>query len=120
MLAPMKIFKEATFEAAHRLPNVPPAHRCHNLHGHNYRVRVECEGPLDPTLGWVCDFADVDAATAPLLKMLDHRYLNEVAGLENPTSEAIAAGILERLRATALPVSAVVVWENESCGAIAG
>lgn len=119
MLAPMKIFKEATFEAAHRLPNVPPAHRCHNLHGHNYRVRVECEGPLDPQLGWVCDFADVDAAMAPMLKMLDHRYLNEVAGLENPTSEMIAGWILERLRATALPVSAVVVWENESCGAIA-
>jgi 6-pyruvoyltetrahydropterin/6-carboxytetrahydropterin synthase len=120
MLAPMKIFKEATFEAAHRLPNVPPGHRCHNLHGHNYRVRIECEGPLDPRLGWVCDFAEVDAAMAPMLKLLDHRYLNEVAGLENPTSEAIAAWILERLRKTALPVSAVVVWENDSCGAIAG
>jgi len=115
----MKIFKEATFEAAHRLPNVAPGHRCYNLHGHNYRVRIECEGPLDPRLGWVCDFADIDAAMAPLLAQLDHKFLNEVPGLDNPTSEIIAAWILERLRRTAIPVSSLVVWENDSCGAIA-
>ena len=119
MLPAMKIFKEAAFEAAHRLPNVPPGHRCHNLHGHNYRVRVECEGPLDPKLGWVCDFAEVDAAMAPILKALDHKYLNEVAGLENPTSEMIAAWILERLRKGPLPVARLTVWENDSCGAVA-
>jgi 6-pyruvoyltetrahydropterin/6-carboxytetrahydropterin synthase len=115
----MRIFREAAFEAAHRLPNVPPGHRCHNLHGHNYRVRVECEGPLDPRLGWVCDFADVDAALAPILAEVDHRYLNEVAGLENPTSEVIARWILERLQAAPLSVVRVVVWENAQCGAIA-
>lgn len=115
----MRIFKEATFEAAHRLPHVPPGHRCHNLHGHNYRVRIECEGPLDAKLGWVCDFADVDAAMAPLLKQVDHRFLNEVPGLENPTSEVIAGWILARLRDAAIPVSSVTVWENDSCGATA-
>jgi 6-pyruvoyltetrahydropterin/6-carboxytetrahydropterin synthase len=115
----MKIFKEVSFEAAHRLPNVPPGHRCHNLHGHNYKVRIECDGPLDARLGWVCDFADVDRAMAPILKDVDHRYLNEIAGLENPTSEVIALWILHRLRETSIPVSSVIVWENDQCGAIA-
>lgn len=115
----MKIFKDVTFEAAHRLPKVPPEHRCHNLHGHNFRVRVECDGPLDPELGWVCDFAELDAALAPLVRQLDHKYLNEVEGLDNPTSEMIARWLLERLGRTPLPISSVTVWENDTCGAVA-
>ncbi len=115
----MKIFKDLVFEAAHRLPMVPPEHRCYNLHGHTFKCRIECEGPLDPKLGWVVDFADIDRALAPLMKQLDHRYLNEVPGLENPTSEVIAAWILERLRRTALPVKSVMIAENDASGAIA-
>jgi 6-pyruvoyltetrahydropterin/6-carboxytetrahydropterin synthase len=115
----MKIFKDVMFEAAHRLPKVPPTHRCYNLHGHTFKCRVECEGPLDPELGWVVDFAAVDEAVAPLIGQLDHRYLNDVPGLENPTSERIAAWILERLRATRLPVRSVTIWENDASGAIA-
>ncbi|HET9471303.1 MAG TPA: 6-carboxytetrahydropterin synthase QueD [Usitatibacter sp.] len=115
----MRIYKDVVFEAAHRLPKVPPGHRCHNLHGHTFKCRIECEGPLDPELGWVVDFADVDRAVEPLMKQLDHRYLNDVRGLENPTSEVIAAWILERLRATGLPVRAVTISENDASGAIA-
>lgn len=115
----MRIFKDLMFEAAHRLPRVPPEHRCYNLHGHTFKCRVECEGPIDPQLGWVVDFAAVDRALAPLMKQLDHRYLNEVPGLENPTSEVIAAWILERLRRTELPVKSVMVCENDESGAIA-
>src|SRR4051812_45475284 len=70
----MRIFKDIVFEAAHRLPNVPPSHRCYNLHGHTFKCRIECEGPLDARLGWVVDFADVDTALQPLIRQLDHRY----------------------------------------------
>lgn len=115
----MRIFKDLIFEAAHRLPNVAPTHRCYNLHGHTFKCRIECEGPLDPRLGWVVDFAVVDARVAPLIKQLDHRYLNEVPGLENPTSEVIAQWILERLRDTDIPVKSVTIWENDASGAIA-
>ena len=115
----MKIFKDVVFEAAHRLPNVAPTHRCYNLHGHTFRCRVECEGPLDARMGWVADFADIDAVVAPLVRQLDHRYLNDVPGLENPTSEVIAQWLLERLRRSELPVRSVTICENDSSGAIA-
>jgi 6-pyruvoyltetrahydropterin/6-carboxytetrahydropterin synthase len=115
----VRIYKDIVFEAAHRLPNVAPSHRCYNLHGHTFRCRVECEGPLEPRLGWVVDFADVDAAVGPVVREIDHKYLNEVPGLENPTSEVIAAWLLARLRGTGLPVRSVTVSENDSSGAIA-
>lgn len=115
----MRIFKDFTFEAAHRLPNVPVEHKCHHLHGHNYRVRVELKGELIQPLGWVQDFAIVKAMTDPMLRQLDHKYLNEVPGLDNPTAEVIAQWLLDRLRLTVLPVSSVTVWETETCGAIA-
>lgn len=114
----MKIFKDFRFEAAHRLPLLPAAHRCHNLHGHNYRVRLTCEGPLT-ALGWVVDFACLDAIADVVKGSLDHRYLNEVEGLENPTAELIAHWILARARLTVFPVKSVTVWETDDCGAIA-
>ncbi|MBL8955624.1 MAG: 6-carboxytetrahydropterin synthase QueD [Myxococcaceae bacterium] len=98
----MSIFREFRFEAAHRLPNVPQGHKCHRLHGHSFRVAVHVKGPLHETLGWVRDFADITEAFAPLHKVLDHNYLNEVPGLENPTSEILARWIWERIK-PALP-----------------
>jgi 6-pyruvoyltetrahydropterin/6-carboxytetrahydropterin synthase len=115
----MKIFKEFTFEAAHRLPNLPKAHKCYHLHGHNYRVRVECEGPLHKELGWVFDFGMIDAAMGELKQIVDHKYLNDIDGLENPTAELIAQWFLDRARLTIIPVKSVTVWETPDCGAIA-
>jgi len=86
----MEIFKEYTFEAAHRLPNVPPGHKCARLHGHSFHLAVHVKGPVTEPLGWVLDFADISAAVNPLIARLDHYYLNEIPGLENPTSENIA------------------------------
>ena len=94
----MEIWKEFTFEAAHRLPNVPEEHKCRRLHGHSYRVRVCVEGDLHPELGWVVDFADLTTVFAPVYEALDHRYLNDVEGLENPTAENIARWIWRRLK----------------------
>ena len=109
------IVKEFKIEAAHRLPNLPPTHKCHRLHGHSFRIEVRVRGPLDPTLGWVIDFADISKAFAPVFDALDHHYLNEVPGLENPTSEVLAVWVWGRL-AGALPGIAEVVV-HETCTA---
>jgi 6-pyruvoyltetrahydropterin/6-carboxytetrahydropterin synthase len=107
-----EIIKEVRFEAAHRLPNVPPGHKCARLHGHSFRVEIHLEGEVDPTTGWVRDFADLKAAFDPLHEALDHRYLNEVPGLENPTSEHLAGWIWARLLPILPGLSAIVVHET--------
>ena len=86
-----------TFEAAHRLPHVPEDHKCRRLHGHSFTVDVVVEGVIDPQHGWLMDYGDIKEAAAPIRKQLDHRYLNEIDGLENPTSEMIAIWIWQRL-----------------------
>jgi 6-pyruvoyltetrahydropterin/6-carboxytetrahydropterin synthase len=112
----MEIFREFTFEAAHRLPNVPPGHKCARLHGHSFRVVVHVEGEVDATAGWVVDFADLADAVEPLRAELDHYYLNEIEGLENPTSEHLAMWIWERLATTLPGLSQVVVRETCTSG----
>lgn len=91
------ITKTFRFEAAHKLPHVPEGHKCGRLHGHSFVVDVTVFGSVDQTLGWVIDFADIKAAWKPLEDLLDHAYLNDIVGLENPTSELIAAWIFDRL-----------------------
>jgi 6-pyruvoyltetrahydropterin/6-carboxytetrahydropterin synthase len=112
----MEIFREFTFEAAHRLPQVPEGHKCARLHGHSYRVIVHVEAPVDPVAGWVMDFGDVKRAFKPLDAQLDHNYLNEIAGLENPTSEVLARWIWERLQPELPALSALTVRETCTSG----
>ena len=114
----MDLFADFTFEAAHRLPNVAPDHKCARLHGHSFNVRVTVTGPVDPKLGWVIDFADVKGAFAPLHAVLDHHYLNEVEGLENPTSEVLAMWLWERLKPQLSMLSAVEVRETCTVGCV--
>lgn len=104
-----------TFEAAHRLPNVGEGHKCGRLHGHSFRLEVILEGEVDARTGWHRDFADVDEAVAPLFAELDHRYLNDVPGLENPTSEVLARWLFERLRPELPTLAGVTV--HETCSA---
>jgi 6-pyruvoyltetrahydropterin/6-carboxytetrahydropterin synthase len=113
----MEIFREFTFEAAHRLPHVPAGHKCARLHGHSFRVQVHVQGEVDPRAGWVMDFGEVKAAFLPLHDQLDHHYLNEVPGLENPTSEILARWIWDRLT-DRLPLSAVMVRETCTSGCV--
>ncbi len=89
----MEIFKEFRFEAAHRLPNVPDGHKCKRLHGHSFRCEIHVDGDLDPSTGWVADFADLGRAFAPLRDQLVPSSLNEIEGLSNPTSEVLAQWI---------------------------
>ena len=113
----MEIFKSFTLESAHRLPNVPAGHKCARVHGHSFRVEIHVSGPVDGHLGWVMDFADVKAAFDPLYRQLDHQFLNDVPGLENPTSENLAKWIWQKLKPALPQLSAVVVHETCTSGA---
>jgi 6-pyruvoyltetrahydropterin/6-carboxytetrahydropterin synthase len=115
MMSQVEIVKEFKLESAHRLPNLPPSHKCHRLHGHSFRIEVRVRGPLDPLLGWVIDFADITRAFQPIHDELDHNYLNDVPGLENPTSEVLAIWLWKRLQ-PALPGLAEIVV-HETCTA---
>lgn len=114
----MEIFKEFTVEAAHVLPNVPEGHKCRRLHGHSFRIAIHLAGPLDPSLGWVADFGDIKQACKPIEEALDHRYLNDIPGLENPTSENLARWIWQRLKGELPLLSQVVVRETCTSGCI--
>lgn len=101
------------FDSAHRLPNLPPEHKCSRLHGHTFEVEVAVSGDVDPQAGWFIDFKDITQAVKPLIKALDHRYLNELEGLENPTSENVAAWLWERLLPTLRGLCWIRISETE-------
>ena len=108
----VRLSKSFGFEAAHWLPCFPEGHKCRRMHGHSFRVDVIVEGELDPSIGYLIDFADIKRATEPIERELDHRCLNEIAGLENPTSEMVAAWIWARLKPALPMLSEIVVHET--------
>ena len=114
----MDIYKEFHFEAAHQLPNVPEGHKCARLHGHSFHVRIFLSGPVGEASGWVMDFAELKQFFAPLHDALDHRYLNDISGLENPTSENIARWIWRELASDLPLLSAVEVRETCTSGCV--
>ena len=113
-----EIYREFTFESAHRLPHVPEGHKCGRLHGHSYRVELHVSGPVGDDTGWVQDFGEIKQAFKPLEEQLDHNYLNEVEGLENPTSEVLARWIWKRLHEDLPNIVAVQVRETCTSGCI--
>jgi 6-pyruvoyltetrahydropterin/6-carboxytetrahydropterin synthase len=114
----MEIYKVFTVEAAHRLPNVPAGHKCGRLHGHSFKIEIHLSGEVESQSGWVQDFADIKTVFQPLYDRLDHNYLNEVEGLENPTSENLARWIWERVQPELPLLSKIVVNETCTCGCI--
>ena len=112
----MDIFKIFTIEAAHRLPNVPAGHKCARVHGHSFRIELHVSGPVAPQFGWVLDFAELKAAFKPFYEQLDHHYLNDIDGLDNPTSENLARWIWSRLKPQLPLLSEVVVHETCTSG----
>jgi 6-pyruvoyltetrahydropterin/6-carboxytetrahydropterin synthase len=108
----VRLVHEFRFEAAHRLPRVPPGHKCARLHGHSFKIELTVEGPVDPHTGWFIDFGELSDAWAPLHALLDHNYMNDIEGLENPTSEVLAHWIWERMRKTVPSLVRVTVFET--------
>lgn len=108
----MELRKRFQFEAAHLLPRLPKSHKCRRLHGHSFMVEVAVAGECDPQSGWVMDYADISAAFKPIWQKLDHRYLNDIRGLENPTSENIALWIWRRLHSRLPQLVEIVVAET--------
>lgn len=114
--AAVEIYKAFTIEAAHYLPNLPEGHKCRRLHGHSFRVTVHVSGDVDEAAGWVMDFADIAEYFQTILEALDHRLLNEVAGLENPTSENLARWIWQKLKPALPALSSIDVQETCTAG----
>ena len=112
----MEIYKEFRFEAAHRLPHVPEGHKCRRLHGHSFVVELHASGPLREPEGWVMDFADLTRAFQPIHALVDHQYLNEVPGLENPTSENLARWIWQKVKPSVPELDRVVIRETCTAG----
>jgi 6-pyruvoyltetrahydropterin/6-carboxytetrahydropterin synthase len=118
----ISIFKDFSFDAAHFLPHVPEQHKCRRLHGHTYHLRVFVRGKVVDPEGWIMDFGDLRAVLQPLLAQLDHHLLNDIPGLENPTSEVLIQWIGQKLLVAVPEVwklelketpESGVVWEKE-------
>ncbi len=109
----VEIATRRMFEAAHYLPNLPDGHKCKRMHGHNYVVEVVLRAPIDPLIGMAWDYAVLDGhIDALIVNACDHRVLNEIEGLENPTGENIAIWAWRQLEITMLPLHEVSVWET--------
>jgi len=108
----VELVKEYKFESAHRLPNVPPGHKCARLHGHSFKLEITVVGPVDPHTGWFIDFGVLDDIVGPLVARLDHHCLNEIEGLENPTSEVLVGWLFSRIKPLLPSLTTVTLWET--------
>ena len=114
----MQIFKKFSFDSAHVLPNVPDGHKCKKLHGHTYHLTVFFEGELDSNLGWIIDFTEIKAKMKPIIERLDHNYLNDIPGLENPTCEVMCVWLWNEIKPLIPLLSKIELKETPTSGAI--
>jgi 6-pyruvoyltetrahydropterin/6-carboxytetrahydropterin synthase len=114
----VEIVKEYKFEAAHKLTRVPEGHKCGRLHGHSFTFEVHLKGEANPDTGWLMDFGEISKVAKPLVEELDHHYLNEIPGLENPTSEEIAMWLWKRIKPQIPSLTEIVVYETCTAKAV--
>ncbi len=114
----MRIFKEFHFDSAHFLPQVPDGHKCKEVHGHTYRLTLYFEGELDESFGWVIDFAEIKKEVKPIIDSIDHRLLNDIDGLENPTCEVIAVWLWRRIKKRIPQLCKIKLYETLTSGAV--
>lgn len=114
----MTVFKQFTFDSAHFLPNVDDNHKCRSVHGHTYILTIYIEREPDKNLGWVMDFAEIKSAVLPVLKIIDHKMLNDIPGLENPTCELIAKWLWEKIKSLIPSMNKIELRENPASGVI--
>ena len=114
----MEIYKEFSFDSAHFLPNVPEGHKCRNMHGHTYRLRIFLKGELDPHLGWIMDFKELKDSIGPVIDQLDHKLINDIEGLENPTAENITVWIWQQVKPLLPQLNRIELYETPTTGVI--
>lgn len=114
----MQIFKQFTFDSAHFLPHVPDGHKCKEIHGHTYRLTVYVEGALEKKLEWVMDFAEMKNVIDPVVKSIDHKLLNNISGLENPTCEIIAVWLWNKIKPEVPLLTKIELHETPTSGAV--
>ena len=114
----MIIFKQFTFDSAHFLPNVPDGHKCKEIHGHTYQLTIFVEDKLHDDYGWVIDFADIKRIVVPIVKAVDHKLLNNIPGLENPTCEKVAIWLWDKIKPDLPQLSKIELNETPTSGAI--
>jgi len=114
----MEIYKEFSFDSAHYLPHVPEGHKCRNMHGHTYRLKVFIEGEPDPVLGWIMDFKDLKEALSNVIEQLDHKLINDIQGLSNPTAENITIWIWQQIKPLLPNLSRIELYETPTTGVI--
>jgi 6-pyruvoyltetrahydropterin/6-carboxytetrahydropterin synthase len=114
----MQIYKEFSFDSAHFLPNVPEGHKCKNMHGHTYRLKVVIEGEPDQHFGWIMDFKELKDALTPVIDQLDHKVINDIKGLENATAENITIWIWNQIKPVLPLLSRIELYETPTTGVI--
>ncbi|GAA4312123.1 6-carboxytetrahydropterin synthase QueD [Mucilaginibacter gynuensis] len=114
----MTIYQHFTFDAAHRLPNVPEGHKCSNLHGHTYHLTIYASGEILEKEGWIIDFSDLKTIMAPIIQILDHHFLNDIEGLENPTAEHLAKWIWKKTKPLLPALNKIELKETPATGVI--
>ena len=115
---PMIIFKQFTFDSAHSLPNVPDGHKCKGVHGHTYHLKLFVEGELQKDLEWVMDFTDIKDAVVPVIKEIDHKFMNDLPGLGNPTCENIARWLWDKIKPRLAQMTRIELNETPTTGVI--
>jgi queuosine biosynthesis protein QueD len=115
---PLELFREFTFESARKLTRLPENHKCSRVHGHTFRVIIHVAGDIDADTGWLMDFSELDSKINQIREQLDHGFLNDIPGLENPTTENIARWIWNTLKPGLVCLSRVVIQENPFSGCI--
>ena len=113
----MEIFKQFTFDCAHFLPLVPDGHKCKQIHGHTYKLTIFIDGPLDKC-GWVVDFSDIKQIVAAAVEIVDHKLLNNIEGLENPTCELLAIWFWGKIIIDIPLLKRIELYETPTSGVI--
>lgn len=114
----MTIYKDFTFDAAHLLPNVPEGHKCKQLHGHTYQLTVYVSGNLQRPEQWVMDYGDLKAIVKPVIDQLDHRFLNDIVGLDNPTAEVLVSWLWDKIKPSLPQLQTLELKETPTSGVI--
>ena len=114
----MIVYKKFNIESARSIPKLPKTHPCHHIHGHSFKIIISVKGPVNKQNGFVTDFQDIDDAFSPFKKELDHSYLNNIEGLQNPTSENICIWIWDKIQSSLPNIYKIEIKETDSTGCI--